>query len=66
MNPFTLGKYRRFGKGPPYIQVGRRYFYRAEAIRAWLLAKERSPDGAPTVPSEVRPVIRRGRPRVRT
>jgi hypothetical protein len=42
----TLRKHRKAGAGPPFIRVMRRYFYRPEALRAWLLAQERAP-GAP-------------------
>ena len=32
----TLEKWRREGKGPPYIKLGKRVVYRASAVEAWL------------------------------
>lgn len=29
--------------GPPYLKMGRKVFYRPEAIDAWLLAQEQTP-----------------------
>lgn len=34
---------RRAGTGPAYIILGREVFYRRDAIRAWLLAREQKP-----------------------
>jgi hypothetical protein len=39
----TLREWRRTGRGPPFVQVGRRIVYRLESIRAWLLTHERRP-----------------------
>jgi predicted site-specific integrase-resolvase len=36
----TLRKWEISGHGPPTIRVGRRIFYRAEAVRRWLLEQE--------------------------
>jgi hypothetical protein len=36
VKPPTLANWRHFGKGPPYIKVGRSAFYKAAAIDAWL------------------------------
>ena len=32
----TLPVWRHFGKGPVYLKVGKRCFYRPSDIRAWL------------------------------
>ena len=37
----TLGIWERRGRGPPPIRIGRRVFYRGEAVREWLLQQER-------------------------
>jgi DNA-binding transcriptional MerR regulator len=36
----TLRKWELTGQGPPTIRVGRRIFYRAQAVRQWLLDQE--------------------------
>jgi predicted DNA-binding transcriptional regulator AlpA len=38
----TLRNWERGGRGPPPIRIGRRVFYRAEAVREWLLQQERA------------------------
>lgn len=35
-NPRTLANWRGLGKGPRYIRVGRRPFYRRSDLDAWL------------------------------
>ncbi len=32
----TLRKWRARGKGPPYIEVGRRFYYPRDERKAWL------------------------------
>jgi hypothetical protein len=53
----TLRKHRKLGIGPPYVKIGRKFYYRPESLRAWVLEQERSPS-AQSVPA------RRGRPPV--
>jgi Helix-turn-helix domain len=36
VSPLTLISWRHFGKGPPYLKVGRRALYYASDIEAWL------------------------------
>jgi hypothetical protein len=36
----TLRKWRRRCKGPAYVMIGRRAYYRLEAVRAWFREKE--------------------------
>ena len=38
----TLRKWRRTRSGPPFVQVGRKFFYRRQAFLAWLAGRERS------------------------
>lgn len=38
----TVQRERAQRVGPPYIKLGRKIFYRKEAIEAWLLAKEQA------------------------
>ncbi len=40
----TLDRWRSQNAGPPFVRVGRRVFYRVEAIRGWLAAREESTD----------------------
>jgi hypothetical protein len=37
----TCQRDRQRRQSPPYVVIGRRVYYRAEAIRDWLLARER-------------------------
>jgi len=37
----TVQGWRHRGKGPPYIIIGRRPYYRRAAVRTWLLSKEK-------------------------
>jgi hypothetical protein len=46
----TCQRDRQLRKSPPYIQFGRRVFYRVEAMRAWLLNREKVEDLAPVAP----------------
>ncbi|MGG7644487.1 helix-turn-helix transcriptional regulator [Rhodovulum sp. YNF3179] len=39
----TVQRDRALRKGPPFIKIGRRIYYRPEAIEAWLLANEEIP-----------------------
>lgn len=34
--------------GPPYVKIGRKVYYRPEAIEAWVAAQERSAPGPQT------------------
>jgi predicted DNA-binding transcriptional regulator AlpA len=36
VKPPTLASWRHFGKGPPYVKVGRSTFYKAAEIERWL------------------------------
>lgn len=38
----NLGEWRATGRGPKFIRVGKKPFYRPEAIDEWLLAQEHS------------------------
>lgn len=38
----TVQRERAQRVGPPFIKLGRKIFYRKEAIEAWLLAKEQA------------------------
>jgi hypothetical protein len=39
----TLARWETRRIGPPCIRIGRKVLYRAEAIREWLVARERRP-----------------------
>lgn len=38
----TIQRERALRVGPPYIKLGRKTFYRAEAIETWLIGKEQA------------------------
>ena len=42
----TLRKWAVQRRGPPRVKVGKRVFYRPEAVRAWLAKQERDPSAA--------------------
>ncbi len=43
----TLQRWESQRTGPPTVRLGRRVYYRAEAFREWLVARERrSPEAA--------------------
>jgi hypothetical protein len=37
----TLRKWELGGRGPPTVRIGQRVYYRAAAVRRWLLDQER-------------------------
>ena len=39
----TLYRERKMRKGPAFIKIGRKIYYRPEAIAAWLVAQEQTP-----------------------
>jgi hypothetical protein len=43
-HPRTLKRYRDQPDGLPHVKVGNRVLYRVEAVRGWLLARERRPN----------------------
>jgi hypothetical protein len=43
MRPRTLRKWRAEGKGPPFIKIGRRVFYRDKSRDVWLRRQEVEP-----------------------
>jgi len=43
LRPRTLRKWRAQGKGPPFIKIGRRVFYRDTSRAAWLQSQEIQP-----------------------
>jgi hypothetical protein len=43
-HPRTLKRYRDQPDGLPHVKVGNRTLYRVEAVREWLLARERRPN----------------------
>lgn len=40
----TCQRDRQLRKSPPYIQFGRRVYYRIDAVREWLMKNERAAD----------------------
>lgn len=43
----TCQRDRQLRRAPPYIQFGRRIFYRVDAVRAWLVNNEHLEDKTP-------------------
>ncbi|MGJ5180399.1 helix-turn-helix transcriptional regulator [Bradyrhizobium oligotrophicum] len=43
LRPQTLTAWRTLGKGPIFVKVGKRVFYRKADIEAWLGAQRREP-----------------------
>jgi hypothetical protein len=41
--PATLTGWRHEGRGPPWVKIGRRCFYRRADIHAWLAEQRRVP-----------------------
>lgn len=37
-SPTTLRRWRQLGRGPPFIMVGRQYFYARKQLADWLLS----------------------------
>jgi hypothetical protein len=46
----TCQRDRQLRQSPPYVVIGRQVYYRVEAVREWLIARERSTDRRPTAP----------------
>jgi helix-turn-helix protein len=40
-NSRTLRRWRDLREGPPWVRLGRQVLYRREAVRAWLLSREK-------------------------
>jgi hypothetical protein len=46
--PNTLTAWRNQGRGPPFIKVGRKVFYRRCDVASWLAAQRREPKSVAT------------------
>ena len=46
----TCQRDRQLRQSPPFVVVGRRVYYRIEAVRDWLLAREQAADRRPSAP----------------
>lgn len=46
----TCQRDRQLRQSPPYVVIGRRVYYRVEAVRDWLIARERTDDRKPAAP----------------
>jgi hypothetical protein len=46
----TCQRDRQLRQSPPYVQFGRRIYYRVEAVREWLKKHEREADRTPAAP----------------
>lgn len=49
----TLQRLRRLGQGPAWVRLGRKVYYREEALNDWVLASTRTPQNPSTaLPNE--------------
>ena len=39
----TLHRWRKAGKGPPYIEMGRKVYYRRADLERWVESQQRQP-----------------------
>jgi hypothetical protein len=46
----TCQRDRQLRQSPPYVLIGRQVYYRIEAVRDWLLAREHTGHRKPTAP----------------
>jgi hypothetical protein len=46
----TCQRDRQLRQSPPYVVIGRQVYYRVEAVRDWLLARERGSERKPDAP----------------
>lgn len=46
----TCQRDRQLRQSPPFVVVGRRVYYRIEAVRDWLFAREQAADRRPSAP----------------
>jgi hypothetical protein len=46
----TCQRDRQLRQSPPYVVIGRRVYYRIEAVRDWLIARECSGERKPAAP----------------
>ena len=46
----TCQRDRQLRQSPPYVIIGRRIYYRVEAVRDWLLAREQHTGRKPNAP----------------
>jgi hypothetical protein len=44
VKPITVQRWRAAHQGPPFVQIGRKFFYRRQRFMAWVAARERSFD----------------------
>lgn len=46
----TCQRDRQLRQSPPFVVIGRCVYYRIEAVRIWLLAREQAADRKPSAP----------------
>lgn|GEM_PF-282881 len=46
----TCQRDRQLRQAPPFVLIGRQVYYRTEAIRDWLIAREQAADRRPSAP----------------
>lgn len=46
----TCQRDRQLRQSPPFVLIGRQVYYRIEAVRDWLIAREQAADRKPSAP----------------
>ena len=46
----TCQRDRQLRQAPPFVVIGRRVYYRVDAVRDWLIAREQTADRKPSAP----------------
>lgn len=46
----TCQRDRQLRQAPPFVLIGRQVYYRIEAVRDWLIAREQAADRRPSAP----------------
>ncbi len=46
----TCQRDRQLRQAPPFVLIGRRIYYRIEAVRDWLIAREQAAERRPSAP----------------
>ena len=55
ISAITLHRWRNAGKGPPYVEMGRKVYYRRTALELWIQQQQRQPESTDDEPAMNRP-----------
>lgn len=51
ISAITLHRWRNAGKGPPYVEMGRKVYYRRTALELWIQQQQRQPESTDAEPA---------------